>query len=156
MLERLKKDLTAAMKRRDPATVGVLRLLLADLHNRKIAAGKDLSEDEIVAALRTAVKQRSEAAEQFSAGGRKDRAAAERAEIVVIQGYLPAVLGDHELGDAIDEIIDATGATSIAEMGKVMSQLMAKHKGKVDGKLANQLVRERLAGAAPDEPEASA
>ncbi|MEE3151176.1 MAG: GatB/YqeY domain-containing protein, partial [Acidobacteriota bacterium] len=80
------------MKSREKITVNVLRMILSDLHNRKIAAGEDLDEEQIVAALRTAVKQRREAAEQFSQGGRQDRAEAELGEIEVIKAYLPKLL----------------------------------------------------------------
>jgi len=144
MLERLRTDLNAAVKGRDATKVSVLRMLLADLHNRKIAARAELSEEQVVAALRTAVKQRQEAAEQFAAGGREDRAAAERAEISVIEAYLPSLLEGEELKAAVDSVIDKTGATSPADMGKVMGALMSEYQGRIDGKAANALVRERL------------
>jgi uncharacterized protein YqeY len=144
MLERLRTDLNAAVKSRDATKVSVLRMLLADLHNRKIAARAELSEEQVVAALRTAVKQRQEAAEQFAAGGREDRAAAERAEIEVIEAYLPSLLGGEELAAAVDSVIDKTGASSPADMGKVMGALMSEYQGRIDGKAANALVRERL------------
>jgi hypothetical protein len=144
MLERLRTDLNAAVKSRDATKVSVLRMLLADLHNRKIAARAELSEEQVVAALRTAVKQRQEAAEQFAAGGREDRAAAERAEIEVIEAYLPSLLEGEELQAAVDAVIDKTGASSPADMGKVMGALMSEYQGRIDGKAANALVRERL------------
>jgi len=145
MLDQLKSDLTAAMKARDAVTKDVLRMVLADLHNRKIAAGKDLTDEEVVAALRTAVKQRQDAAEQYAAGGRQDRADAELAEIGVIEAYLPQLLAGEELAAAVDEAIDASGAASPGDMGKVMGQLMSRYQGRIDGKAANALVRERLA-----------
>jgi len=145
MLDQLKSDLTAAMKARDAVTKDVLRMLLADLHNRKIAGGKDLSDEEVVAALRTAVKQRQDAAEQYAAGGRQDRADAELAEIEVIKAYLPQLLEGAELAAAVDAAIDASGAASPGDMGKVMGQLMSRYQGRIDGKAANALVRERLA-----------
>tara|TARA_B100000749_G_scaffold203765_1_gene159236 strand:- start:176 stop:541 length:366 start_codon:yes stop_codon:yes gene_type:complete len=121
-------------------------MILSDLHNRKIAAGADLDEEQIVAALRTAVKQRREAAEQFSQGGRQDRAEAELAEIEVIKAYLPKLLEGNELSAAVDEVIADTGASLPSDMGKVMGQLMSRYQGRVDGKAANALVRQRLAG----------
>jgi len=145
MLEQLKGDLNRAMKARDAVKVRVLRMVLADLHNRKIAAGKDLSDEEITAALRTAVKQRQDAAEQYSAGGREDRADAELEEIGVIEAYLPELLDGDALEAAVDEAIAAAGATSPSDMGKVMGQLMSRYQGRIDGKAANTLVRERLA-----------
>ncbi|HEX9698911.1 MAG TPA: GatB/YqeY domain-containing protein [Acidobacteriota bacterium] len=144
LLKRLRTDLNAAVKSRDATKVSVLRMLLADLHNRKIAARAELNEEQVVAALRTAVKQRQEAAEQFAAGGREDRAAAERAEIEVIEAYLPSLLEGEELQEAVDSVIDKTGASSPADMGKVMGALMSEYQGRIDGKAANALVRERL------------
>jgi uncharacterized protein YqeY len=144
MLQRLRTDLNAAVKSRDATKVSVLRMLLADLHNRKIAARAELNDEQVVAALRTAVKQRQEAAEQFAAGGREDRAAAERAEIEVIEAYLPSLLEGEELKAAVDSVIDKTGASSPADMGKVMGALMSEYQGRIDGKAANALVRERL------------
>ena len=145
MIDRLKSDLKDAMKARDAGKVSVLRMVLADLHNRKIAAADDLSGDQIVAALRTAVKQRQDAAEQYTSGGRQDRADAELAEIEIIDAYLPSLLGGDELAAAVDEAIAASGAASPGDMGAVMGQLMSRYQGRIDGKAANALVRERLA-----------
>ena len=147
MIERLRSDLKTAMKSRDERTVRVLRMVLADLQNREIAAREELSEEEVLGALRTAVKQRKDAAEQFAAGGRQDRADEELAETEVIKAYLPSFLEGDELIEAIDEAIAEAGATSPADMGKVMGQLMSRHQGRIDGKAANALVRERLAAS---------
>lgn len=147
MLQRLKSDLNAAMKARDALKVRVLRMVIADLHNRKIAAGKELTDEQVVAALRTAVKQRQEAAEQFEAGGRPDRADAERQEVEVIETYLPELLEGDALAAAVDEAIAAAGASSPSDMGKVMGQLMSRYQGRIDGKAANALVRDKLASA---------
>jgi len=146
MIERLRSDLITAMKGRDEITVRVLRMVISDLHNRKIAARDDLSEEQVLAALRTAVKQRREAAEQFAEGGRQDRADAELAEIDVVKRYLPDLLEGDELSAAVDEVIADTGASAPSDMGKVMGQLMSRHQGRIDGKIANALVRERLTG----------
>lgn len=144
MLERIQADLKEAMKARDEGRVRVLRMVLSDLHNRKIAAGKDLEETDVIAALRTAVKQRQDAARQFAEGGRQDRADAELAEIEVISPYLPATLDDDELAAAVADAIAATGASSASDMGKVMGRLMSQYAGRIDGKAANTLVRQQL------------
>jgi len=144
MIERLRSDLKTAMKSRDERTLRVLRMVLADLHNREIAARADLSEEQVLGALRTAVKQRNDAAEQFAAGGRQDRADEELAEAEIVKAYLPSFLEGEELIGAIDEAIADAGATSPADMGKVMGQLMSRHQGRIDGKAANALVRDRL------------
>ncbi len=144
MLERLREDLKAAMKRRDKITVSVLRMALADIHNREIAAGEELEDDQILEALRKGVKLRQEAAEQFAAGGREERAADERAEIDVLEVYLPQMLSGDELAAAVDEVIGELGASSMADMGNVMGSLMERYRGKIDGRAASEAVRERL------------
>ena len=144
MLERLRDDLKAAMKRRDEVTVRVLRMVLADIHNREIAAGGELEEDQILEALRKGVKLRKEAAEQFAAGGRGERAADEKAEIEVLEAYLPQMLSGDELTAAVDGVVDELGATSMADMGNVMGALMELHRGRIDGRAASEAVRERL------------
>ncbi len=144
MLERLREDLKAAMKRRDKVTVSVLRMALADIHNREIAAGEELEDDQILEALRKGVKLRQEAAEQFAAGGREERAADERAEIDVLEVYLPQMLSGDELAAAVDEMIGELGASSMADMGNVMGSLMERYRGKINGRAASEAVRERL------------
>ena len=144
MLERLRNDLTTAMKARDAVTLRVLRMVLADAHNRKIAKREDLSDDEVVEVLQRGVKQRQEAAEQFENGGRQDRADDERAEIEVLRGYLPEQLDGDELAAAVHQVIADIGATSPSDMGRVMGELMSRHKGRLDGKAANAVVRDKL------------
>ena len=147
MLERLRADMRDAMKRRDTAALGVLRMVLADVHNRQIDAGGELDDDQVVEVLRKAVKQRHEAAEQFEQGGRDDRAAAERAEAELLGDYLPRMLDADELAAAVDAAIAETGASAPSDMGQVMGELMSRHRGLIDGKAANALVRERLSGS---------
>ena len=144
MLERLREDLKAAMKRRDEATVRVLRMVLADVHNREIAAGKELEDDEILEALRKGVKLRNEAAEAFEAGRRDERAAQERAEIDVLDAYLPQMLSSDDLAVAVDEVVGELGATSMSDMGKVMSALRDRYRGRIDGRAASEAVKEKL------------
>jgi uncharacterized protein YqeY len=144
MLERLRDDLRAAMKRRDEVTVRVLRMVLADVHNREIAAGEELEDAGILEALRKAVKLRQEAAEQFAAGGREERAADERAEIKVLEVYLPRMLSGDELKAAVEEVVGELGATSMADMGNVMGALMERHRGRIDGRAASEAVKGRL------------
>ncbi len=144
MLERLQSDLTTAMKARDAVALRVLRMVLAEAHNRKIANREDLSDDEVVEVLQRAVKQRQEAAEQFEKGGRQDRADDERAEIEVLRGYLPEQLDGDELAAAVHQVIADIGAASPADMGRVMGELMSRYKGRLDGKAANAVVRSLL------------
>ncbi len=144
MLERLREDLKAAMKRRDEVTVRVLRMVLADIHNREIAARGELEEDQVLEALRKGVKLRREAAEQFAAGGREERAADENAEIEVLEADLQQMLSADALTAAVDEVVGELSATSMADMGSVMGALMDRHRGRIDGRAASEAVRERL------------
>jgi uncharacterized protein YqeY len=145
MLDRLRDDLKTAMKNRDEVTVRVMRMVLSDIHNREIAAGEELEESEILAALRKAVKLRSEAAEQFEAGGREEMAAAERAEIEVLEAYLPQLISGEDLIAAVNEVIGDVGAASMADMGKVMGALMERYQGRIDGRAASEAVKAKLA-----------
>ncbi len=132
------------MKARDAVTVRVLRMVLADAHNRKIANREELSDDEVVEVVQRGVKQREDAAEQFEKGGRQDRADDERDEIEVLRGYLPEQLDGDELAAAVDQVIADISAASPSDMGRVMGELMSRHKGRLDGKAANIVVRDKL------------
>jgi uncharacterized protein YqeY len=131
--------MTAAMKARETERVGALRLVLSELQK----AAKEGGNDEL-AVLRRERKRRLEAAEQFRGGGRPELAEQEEAEAKLIEGYLPAELGDAELDTLIKDAIAETGAGGPADMGKVMKAVMAKAGGRADGKRASARVREAL------------
>jgi len=143
--EQIFADLKAAMKAREKERVGVLRMVRADFQNAQIAAGHDLSDDEAVAVLTRAVKQRREAASQYRAAGAEGRAAAEEAEIQVIEPYLPAQLSEEEVVALIDEALTELDEAERTNLGKVMKAVMPKVAGCADGKQVNALVRQRLA-----------
>jgi len=143
--EQIFADLKVAMKAREKERVGVLRMVRADLQNAQIAAGHDLSDDEAVAVLTRAVKQRREAASQYRAAGAEGRAAAEEAEILVIEPYLPAQLSEAEVVALIDEVLADLDEAERTNLGKVMKAVMPKVAGRADGKQVNALVRQRLA-----------
>jgi len=102
------------------------------------------TDEEVLAVVAKQVKQRQESVEQFTAAGRSELAAKEAAEQAVLESYLPARLGDAELAALVDEVIAATGATGMKDMGKVMPAALAKAAGRADGKLLSQLVKARL------------
>jgi len=143
--EQIFADLKAAMKAREKERVGVLRMVRADLQNAQIAAGHDLSDDEAVAVLTRAVKQRREAASQYRSGGAEGRAAAEEAEIAMIEPYLPAQLSEEEVVALIDAALAELDEAARTNLGKVMKAVMPKVAGRADGKQVNALVRQRLA-----------
>jgi len=138
------EDLKAALKAGDKTKVATLRLLIASLKNERIDKGRDLTPDEIEAVLRRAVKQRKDSIEQYGRGGRQDLVDSETAELKVLESYLPKGLTDQEIEEAIRAIVAEKGLTSGKDVGLVMKELMARHRGKVDGKRAQELARQIL------------
>lgn len=147
MLDRIKADLTAAMKRRDAVAVSTLRMLLADAKNVLVeTTRKDaLTPEEGIALVQRGAKRRREAIEEYEKAGRADLAEKEAAELHVLEAYLPKQLSPEETEALVDQAIAATAAATKRDMGKVMKEIMAKHKGEVDGKLVQQLASGKLA-----------
>ena len=146
--ERLRADLNAAMRARDQVRMRTLRMALTSITNEEVAgaAARDLTDDEIVKVLTREARKRREAAEAFSAAGRGDQAAAERAEGEVLAGYLPAQLSDDELAALVDAAIAETGASGMASMGQVMKTVTPRVAGRADGARVAAEVRRRLSG----------
>jgi uncharacterized protein YqeY len=145
----LTNDLTAAMKARDALKTSVLRMAKAALKNRQIEKGGALEEAEVVKALQGLVKQREDSAEQYDKASRPELAEKERAEIAVLEGYLPAGASVAEIESAVAQAVEETGASSPKDMGKVMkaamSALAASGKA-VDGKQVNAAAKKTLGG----------
>jgi uncharacterized protein YqeY len=144
LTERIRADLTAAMKAREAARLSTLRLVQAALKNEQIEKGHELSDEEAEAVLRRALKQRQDSVEQYRKGAREDLAAKEEAEIVILQSYLPQLLTEAETEAIVDATIASTGAASKKDMGKVMKEIMAAHKGRVDGKVVQAILGRKL------------
>lgn len=142
--EKLQEDLKAAMKSKDALRLSVIRLAKAALMNQEIARGHELSDAEVVEVLAKEAKQRNDAIPEYEKAGRADIIATLRQEQAILQEYLPAQLDEEEVRRIVRETIAAVGATSKKEMGKVMSALMPKVKGRADGKLVNQIVNSIL------------
>ncbi len=147
---RLNDDLKIALEAKDQLAVATLRLILAALKDRDIAArGKGncdgVGEDEILELLQKMVRQRRESIEAYSNGGRQDLADREAAEIEVIKRFLPKELDEAEVRSAIDQTISELEASSIKDMGKVIGTLKERYAGRMDFGKASQLVKERLA-----------
>ena len=138
------EDLKAAMKGGDKRRVGTLRLVLATLKNERIQAGRELTAEEVEAALRRAVKQRKDSIEQYAKGGRQDLVDAETEELAILEGYLPKGMSDDEVEAAIQAVIAEKGLSSSRDVGLAMKELMARHKGRVDGKRAQEIARRLL------------
>ena len=146
--ERLRADLNVAMRARDQVRMRTLRMALTSITNEEVAgaSARDLTDDEVLKVLTREAKKRREAAEAFSAAGRSDQAAAERAEGDVLAGYLPAQLSDDELAALVDAAIAETGASGMAAMGQVMKTVTPKVAGRADGARVAAEVRRRLSG----------
>jgi hypothetical protein len=147
IVEKVEKDLVAALKAQEALKLSVLRMMKAALMNKKVELGKVLDDPEALAVLRTLVKQRHESAEAFRKGRRDDLADKEEAEIKIVEGYLPAAAREEEIDAAVAAALAETGTTTARDLGKVMKAAMAKLAGKnVDGKRVNEKVRARLGG----------
>jgi uncharacterized protein YqeY len=146
----IQQALVAAMKARESAKVGALRLISSAIKNRDIEArvGQAPADDDllVVEVLNKMAKQRRESIEMYEKGNRPELAAAEAAELVVIEGFLPQRLTDRETVMAIDAIKAEIGATGLKDMGKVMAELKARHATSLDMSKASALVKARLAG----------
>ncbi len=145
--EKISEDLKAAMKSGDKLRLETLRTMRAALMEKEIelrGSGKQVTPDDEVATLMSAAKKRKESIEQFQAAGRMELVEQETAELKIIQEYLPKQMGEEEIKQAIEEIVKATGASSAADFGKVLPQVMKQLKGKADGRLIQELVKKRL------------
>ncbi|WP_101844330.1 GatB/YqeY domain-containing protein [Halobacillus sp. Marseille-P3879] len=143
--ERLNQDMKTAMKARDKKTLSVIRMVKASIQNEAIKLGKnELSEEEELTVLSREVKQRNDSLHEFKEAGRDDLVEELNHEIEILQVYMPEQLSDQELEQVVQDTIKEVGASSKADMGKVMSAVMPKVKGKADGSKVNQLVLKQL------------
>lgn len=145
--ERLEADVKQAMRDGNALKRDTLRMVLAAVQNKAIAdggAGHQLDDNGVMAMLASAVKTRTDSAEQYQAAGRPELAEKELAEIEVVKGYLPQQMDEEATREAVAAAITESGAASKADMGKVMKTVMASHKGQVDGKLVQRLAGELL------------
>lgn len=141
---RLQQDMQAAMRERDELRRDTLRMVVAAVYNAQKQAGRDLTDDEVMAVLAREVKTRRESVEAFTSGGRHEAAAKEQAEIAVISAYLPEQLGADEVARLVAQAVDESGASSVRDVGKVMAVLMPRVKGRADGKQVSALVAQEL------------
>lgn len=143
--ETIVADLTAAMKAKDADRLSVLRMVKANLMNRTIDKGGELTDDEVLKALQSLVKQRRDSIEQYESAGRTELAAKEAAEIAVIEVYLPQAASQDEVNAAVEAAVAETGASSMKDMGTLMKATMARLAGKnADGKMVSEAVKARL------------
>lgn len=147
--ERLLDEMKQAMKSNDKLRLSTIRMIRSAVKNKEIDLRKKLDDDEILRVMQGMVRKSEEAIEQFKAGGRADLVDKETKEIEVLKSFLPQSLGQEEIIKMIDESIQETQASSLKDLGKVMKSVMPKLAGRADGKLINQLVKERLSPQFP-------
>jgi hypothetical protein len=144
--QRLVDDMKAAMKGGDKASLAVIRLINAAIKQKEVDERVELDDAAVVAVLDKMVKQRRDSVSQYEGAGRDDLAQVERDEIVVIERYVPAKMGEAEISAAIEAAVAETGAAGAADMGKLMGALKPKLAGQADMGLVSKLVKQRLAG----------
>ena len=144
MLHQIEIDLKDALKNQDKAKVGVLRILISKCKNKSIATGKPLEDSEVMKVLQTAAKQHKESIKLYKQGERNDLVNQETAELNIVEAYLPSMMTEDEIKSIVSSVIEETGASSMADFGKVMPQVMNKGAGKIDGGVAQNLLKELL------------
>jgi uncharacterized protein YqeY len=141
---RLQEDLKSAMRSGDTLTRDTLRMVMAAVKNRRIEIGKELDDEAVLAVMASGVKSREDSATQYDAAKRQDLADTERAEIAVIQRYLPAKLDEAATRAVVEATIAELGLNSKKELGRLMKTVLAEHKQGIDGKLVQRLAAELL------------
>ena len=145
LIARMEEELRQAMLEKDASRRDALRLILSSLRSAEKELQRPLSDDEELQVLQRERKRRQEAAEAFRSGGREEQAAAEEAELAVLEEFMPAPLSEDELEEIIDDAIAEVGATSLRDLGRVMADVMPQVAGRADGSQVSQLVKEKLA-----------
>jgi uncharacterized protein YqeY len=143
--ERIVSDLTSAMKAKEVARLSALRMVKASVMNREIEKGGELSDEELTKTLQSLVKQRRDSIEQYEKAGRQELADKERAEIEVIEAYLPRAATREEIEQAVKDAISETGASSMRDMGAVMKAAQLRLAGhSADGRTVSEIVKAKL------------
>ena len=142
--ERLVEEMKEAMKANDKLRLSTIRMIRSSVKNKEIELRKPLDDEAVQRVIQGMVRKGEESLEQFKLGGRMDLVEKESQEIEILKSYLPQALTQEEMIKIVDETIQEVQATSLKDLGKVMKSVMPKLQGKADGKLINQLVKERL------------
>src|SRR3972149_7061377 len=142
--ERLLEEMKLAMKSNDKLRLSTIRMIRSALKNKEIELRKKLEEEDVVKVIQAMTRKGEESIEQFQTGGRMDLVEKEKKEMEILKSFLPQPLSQEEIFKIIDQSIQETQASSQKDIGKVMKSVMPKIGGKADGKLINQLVKERL------------
>ena len=144
MLKQIEKDMMEALKNKNKEKAGALRLLISKCKNKAIEVGHELSDPEVIKVLQTAAKQHKESIRMYKEGNRDDLVEAEMNELQFVESYLPSMMSEEEVRNLVENIISEVGASQMSDFGKVMPQVMKKGAGKVDGNVAQSIVKELL------------
>ena len=144
LYEKIQSDMYTAMKAGEKEKASTLRTVLAKLKDKQIDTREPLSQKDEIKVLQTLVKQRKESIDLYQKGGRSELAQAESFELEIINAYLPEMMNEDDVRKLIEKVIEETGAQSMADLGKVMPQIMKQGKGLIDGKTAQRIVGEML------------
>lgn len=144
LLQQLTADMVSAMKERDKETLNVVRMLKAAVQNEQIELGHDLNNDEEVAVMAREYKQRKESLAEFEKADRNDLIEQTKKELAIVEKYMPQQLSKDDVEKIVSEVIATLGADSMKNFGQVMGAVMPKVKGRADGKVVNQVVKEQL------------
>ena len=144
LLKNITDEMYLSMKSGDKDKANTLSTLISKLNDHQIKSKKDISDEEAIKIIKTLVKQRKESAEIYSKAGREELAEKENFEISVLDNYIPKLMSDEDVLSLIKKIVDETNAKNLSDIGKVMPLVMQRGKGKVDGKIANRILRSLL------------
>ena len=144
LLKNITDEMYLSMKSGDKDKANTLRTLISKLKDQQIKLRKDISDEEALKIIKTLVKQRKESAEIYSKAGRKELAEKENFEISILDNYLPKLMSEEDVLSLIEKIVNETNAKDLSDIGKVMPLVMQRGKGKVDGKIANRILRSLL------------
>ena len=144
MLHQIENDLKEALKSQDKAKVSVLRILISKCKNKSIAIGKPLENSDVMKVLQITAKQHKESIKLYTQGERSDLVGQETSELKIVEAYLPSMMTEDEVRAIVVSVIETTEASSMADFGKVMPQVMKQGAGKIDGGVAQNILKELL------------
>jgi uncharacterized protein YqeY len=140
----INEDLKKAIRSKEEIRLSCLRLLKASIKNKQVEKGRDLTDEEVIGLISSAIKKGKEAVEAFRKGKREDLASKEESEIKIFQEYLPKQLGTEEIEKIVREVVSQLGATGPKDLGRVMKEAVARMAGRADGKTVNEIARKVL------------
>ena len=144
MLDQIQNDMKTALKNGEKVKANTLRLLISKLKNKAIEVGSSLDDKQILQVIQKTAKQHKESIKMYKDGNREDLVTQEQAELDIVEKYLPSMMDENEVTAIVKSIIKETGATTMADFGKVMPQVMKKGAGKIDGNMAQAILKSKL------------